>query len=372
MSAVSPKHAIESILAARDIRIDGPRPWDLRILDERFYRRVLAGGSLAFGESYMDGWWTCGQVDELIARILRDDPSKELGVPWSVVAHALFARVFNAQDRSSAFRNGQAHYDIGNDLYEAMLDPRMVYTCAYWKEADDLAAAQEAKLDLVCRKIGLKPGDRILDIGCGWGSFLKFAAERYGASGVGITVAEEQVKLGKEKCAGLPIEIRLQDYRDVRGEFDHVVSLGMFEHVGRKNYRAYMQAAARCLKDGGLFLLHTIGTRTSGTEFDPWMDRYIFPNAHLPSMKEISAAAEGSFVIEDWHNFGPDYDKTLMAWRENFERRWDRLKGYDERFRRMWNYYLLACAGSFRSRMNQLWQVVLSKEGVPGGYVSVR
>jgi len=371
MSA-SAKDAIQSILARRDVRTDGARPWDLRIFDERFYARVLAGGSLAFGESYMDGWWESGQVDETIARIIRDDPSRDLGVPWSVAAQALYARVFNPQDASSAFRNGQAHYDIGNDLYRAMLDPRMVYTCAYWKDAQDLASAQEAKLDLVCRKIGLKPGDRILDIGCGWGSFLKFAAERYGAEGVGITVAEEQVKLGRELCAKLPIEIRLQDYRDVREEFDHVVSLGMFEHVGRKNYRTYMQAAARCLKGGGLFLLHTIGTRNSGTRFDPWMDTYIFPHATLPSMKEIGAAAEGSFVIEDWHNFGPDYDLTLMAWRENFERAWSRLKGYDERFRRMWNYYLMASAGSFRARSNQLWQIVLSKEGVPGGYVSVR
>jgi len=372
MSAASPKSAIETILAARDIRIDGDRPWDLRVLDERFYRRVLAGGSLAFGESYMDGWWESDRVDEVIARILRDDPSRELGVPWSVVAQALSARVLNPQSGRASFRNGQAHYDIGNGLYRAMLDPRMVYTCAYWKDAEDLASAQEAKLDLVCRKLGLKPGERVLDIGCGWGSFLKFAAERYGVEGVGITVAEEQMKLGQELCAKLPIEIRLQDYRDVREEFDHVVSLGMFEHVGRKNYRTYMRAAARCLRGGGLFLLHTIGTRTSGTRFDPWMDRYIFPNATLPSMREISDAAEGSFVIEDWHNFGPDYDRTLMAWHENFERHWMRLKGYDERFRRMWNYYLLACAGSFRSRSNQLWQIVLSKEGVPGGYVSIR
>jgi cyclopropane-fatty-acyl-phospholipid synthase len=368
----SPKEAISSILAARDIRTDGARPWDLRILDERFYGRVLAGGSLAFGESYMDGWWQSDQVDETIARILQDDPSESLGMPWSVVAQALYARAFNPQDSRAAFKNGQAHYDIGNDLYRAMLDPRMVYTCAYWKDATDLASAQEAKLDLVCRKLGLKPGERILDIGCGWGSFLKFAAERYGTLGVGITVAEEQVKLGRENCAKLPIEIRLQDYRDVREEFDHVVSLGMFEHVGRKNYRTYMETVARCLRGGGLFLLHTIGAKASGTRFDPWMDRYVFPNADLPSMREISEAAEGSFVIEDWHNFGPDYDKTLMAWRENFEKRWDRLKGYDERFRRMWNYYLLACAGSFRSRSNQLWQIVLSKEGVPGGYASIR
>jgi len=367
------KRTIRGILAARDIRIGGSRPWDLRVKDERFYRRVLAGGSMAFGESYMDGWWECERIDQLVVRILKDDPQAHLGVPWPVLAQAVASSLFNAQGRQAAFRNGQAHYDLGNDLYRTMLDPRMVYTCAYWKDASDLASAQEAKLDLVCRKIGLKPGQKILDIGCGWGSFLKFAAERYGAAGVGITVAEEQVKLGQELCKGLPIDLRLQDYRDVRGEFDHVVSLGMFEHVGRKNYRAYMQAAARCLKDGGLFLLHTIGTNVSGTRFDPWMDRYVFPNAQLPSVKEISAAAEGSFVMEDLHAFGPDYDRTLMAWQENFRNGWSGLADrYDVRFRRMWDYYLLACAGSFRARQNQLWQFVFSKEGVPGGYASIR
>lgn len=367
------KKTIEALLAERDIRIDGDRPWDIQVRNDGLYRRILVGGSLAFGESYMDGWWECAQIDELITHLLRDNVTEHLGVPPSVAAGVLFSRVFNRQGRDAAFRNGQAHYDLGNDLYKAMLDPRMLYTCAYWKDSADLDSAQEAKLDLVCRKLGLKPGQRILDIGCGWGGFLKFAAERHGVRGVGITVSKEQAALARERCAGLPIEIRLEDYRDVDEKFDHIVSLGMFEHVGRKNYRAYMRAAERCLKDDGLFLLHTIGSSVSDGKFDPWVGKYIFPNAQLPSIKEISGAAEGLFTVEDWHNFGPDYDKTLMAWHQNFERNWPGIAGrYDERFHRMWRYYLLACAGTFRSRMNQLWQVVLSKRGVPGGYESIR
>ena len=245
----------------------------------------------------------------------------------------------------------------------------------------NLDEAQEAKLDLVCRKIGLKKSDRVLDIGCGWGSFLKFASETYGAKGTGVTVSKNQVALAKEVCQGLPIEILLQDYRDVKGSFDHIVSLGMFEHVGVKNYRTYMQKAHDLLKDGGLFLLHTIGVSQPLEFVDPWVEKYIFPNSILPAPVEVSKAMEGLFTIEDWHNFGADYDKTLMAWFENFDAAWPQLSAkYSDpsiplrasKFYRMWKYYLLSFAGSFRARNLQLWQIVLSKRGVPGGYKSVR
>ena len=254
-----------------------------------------------------------------------------------------------------------------------MLDERMVYTCGYWKDVNNLDDAQEKKLDLVCRKIGLKSGQRILDIGCGWGSFAKFAAERYGAQVVGITVSKEQVVLARERCKGLPVEIRLQDYRDLNEKFDHIISLGMFEHVGYKNYREYMTVARRCLVDGGLFLLHTIGGNISSTQTDAWIDKYIFPNSIIPSAKQITSAYEGLFVMEDWHNFGTYYDRTLMAWFENFDNAWPALASkYNERFYRMWKFYLLVCAGTFRSRHNHLWQIVLSPRGVVGGYTSIR
>ncbi len=376
MRDIACKNRIEQLLERTGIGINGSASWDICVKDERFFARVLAQGSLGFGESYMDGWWECARVDELFYRLLRADIRAKILPTFGMVKDAIMARMLNRQNQKRAFHIGEAHYDIGNDLYQAMLDARMTYTCGYWSDASHpitLDAAQEAKLDLVCRKIGLKKGDRVLDIGCGWGSFAKFAAEKYGASVVGITVSKEQKKYAQERCAGLPIEIRLQDYRDVTETFDHVISLGMFEHVGEKNYRAYFRVARRCLKDHGFFLLHTIGGNTSGHTTDPWIDRYIFPHSLIPSAKQISVAAEGLFVMEDWHNFSTDYDKTLMAWSANVERHWDALNGtYDERFHRMWRYYLLSCAGSFRARLNQLWQIVYSKNGVLGGYTSLR
>ena len=271
------------------------------------------------------------------------------------------------------FVPAEVHYDLGNDLFRATFDSRLTGSCGYWKDAADLDTAQEAKHDLVCCKLGLKPGARVLDIGCGWGAFMKFAAERYGAECVGVTVSKEQVARGRELCAGLPVEFRLSDYREVTGEFDHLVSMGMFEHVGYKNYDAYMRVAERCLQDDGLFLLHTIGSNYTTHNIDVWLDKYIFPNGVLPSVAQLGAAMEHRFVMEDWHNFGADYDKTLMAWFEKFDANWKQLEPrYGARFYRLWKYYLLSCAGAFRARRIQLWQLVLSRRGRVGGYVSVR
>lgn len=269
---------------------------------------------------------------------------------------------------------GEKHYDAGNDLYLAMLDKRLTYTCGYWNNVSTLDEAQEAKLDLVCRKIGLKAGQSVLDIGCGWGSFAKYAAEKYGAKVVGITVSKEQIKLGQELCKGLPVELRLQDYRDVDEPFDHVISLGMVEHVGYKNYHDYFKVARRCIKDDGFFLLHTIGGNVSAISSEAWIGRYIFPNSLLPSAAQLAKTAEGLFVMEDWHSFHSSYyDKTLMAWYHNVETHWSELKDqYNERFHRMWTFYLNACAGLFRSRSIQLWQIVYSKNGILGGYTPIR
>ncbi|MFH1405062.1 MAG: cyclopropane fatty acyl phospholipid synthase [Patescibacteria group bacterium] len=366
------KKAAEDILASVNIQINGGRPWDICVKDDRFFSRVIQQGSLGLGESYMDGWWKCERLDEFFTKILTDDVRNKIKKHWPVIVQAILAGLFNQQRPSKAFEIGQKHYDVGNDLYKAMLDKRMVYTCGYWAGAENLDQAQENKLNLVCKKIGLKAGDRVLDIGCGWGSFAKYASENYGVEVVGITVSKEQLELGQENTKGLPVELRLQDYRDITGEFDHVVSLGMFEHVGYKNYRTYMEVVHRVLKDDGMFLLHTIGGLKSGRTTDPWIAKYIFPNSMLPSMKQIASAIEGLFVVEDWHSFGADYDKTLMAWHQNISNAWPKNNRYDERFRRMWSYYLLASAGSFRSRKNQLWQIVMHKHGIKGGYQSIR
>lgn len=367
------KKFVEELFAYADVTVNGSRPWDIQIHNEDFYARIISGGSLALGESYMDGWWDSNDIPELINRIVRANLQGKMSFGPKTLWRFITAKFTTSGSLKRAYEIGERHYDTGNDLFEKMLDKRLVYTCAYWNGTQSLDEAQENKLDLICKKIGLKKGDRVLDIGCGWGSFAKFAAEKYGAQVVGITVSKGQLELARENCKGLPVEIRLQDYRDVNEKFDHIISIGMFEHVGYKHYRTYMEVAERCLKDDGLFLLHTIGANTSESINNPWLDKYIFPGYHLPSVAQISAAAENLFVMEDWHNLSTNYEKTLIAWFENFDRSWDELKGkYSERFYRMWKFYLLVCAGGFRARENQLWQIVFSKKGVKGGYISVR
>ncbi len=353
------------------MEINGNRAWDIQVHNNRFYKRVFAEGSLGAGESYMDQWWDVEALDQFFHKILSARLEDKVN-PYKMIWLVLQSKMLNLQSVRRAFHVGEAHYDVGNDLFNAMLDKRLTYTCGYWREASNLDQAQEDKLDLVCRKIGLQQDQRVLDIGCGWGSFVKFAAEKYGARAVGITVSKEQAEFAKNNCAGLPIEIRLQDYRQLDEKFDHIVSLGMFEHVGAKNYKKYMQIASRCLAEEGIFLLHTIGARKTRYSPDPWIHKYIFPNGLLPSMKDISKAVERYFVLEDFHNFGADYDKTLMAWFHNFDSSWKQLcEKYGERFYRMWKYYLLACAGAFRARNIQLWQLVFTKNGIPGGYTPI-
>ena len=354
------------MLAEAGVEVNGPDPWDLQVHDDRFYSRVLREVELGLGESYMDGWWDCEAIDQLICRLLKARLDERLRGNWKLMLHVLRTRVFNLQSRSRAFEVGEKHYDLGNDLYQAMLDKRMNYTCGYWREADNLDDAQEAKLDLVCRKIGLEPGMRVLELGCGFGSFAKYAAEKYGVEVLGVTVSKEQVDLGTEMSRGLPVELRLQDYREVEGQYDRVISIGVMEHVGVKNYRTYMEVVDRTLKPGGIGFFHTIGDNVSETGTNVWTNKYIFPNGMLPSIAQLAKAMEGLFVMEDWHNFGPYYDPTLMAWHANFEAAWPELKDkYDERFYRMWRYYLLSSAGGFRARSSQLWQVVFTRIGDP-------
>jgi cyclopropane-fatty-acyl-phospholipid synthase len=318
----------------------------------------------------MDGWWDCEALDQFCYQMLWGRIDKQIKVKSpAFIMHVLRAYFLNAQSKKRAYIVGKEHYDTGNDLFSLMLDQRMIYSCGYWKDADNLDQAQINKLDLVCRKLHLKPGMRVLEIGSGWGGFAKYAAENYGVSVHGITVSKEQMEYAQESCKGLDTSFELKDYRDLNGNYDAIVSIGMFEHVGYKNYRDYMEVARRCLDDNGLFLLHTIGRNTPSRSTDPWTNKYIFPNGMIPSPAQISNSAQGLFVIEDWHNFGQDYDPTLMAWNENFQKSYDNLKDrYDERFKRMWEYYLLMCAGTFRSRRNQLWQLILSKKGIKGGY----
>jgi len=373
VASAKTKKIIYSLAERAGIKINGKDPWDVQVHSDQFYDRLLRSGTLGAGESYMAGDWDCDSLDGLFYRLITSDLGQYAQKNWAYIIHLAGARLINRGRKSKAFEVGEKHYDTGNDLFQAMLDKRMIYSCGYWRDAKNLDQAQEDKLDLICRKLHLKKGMKVLDIGGGWGGLAKYMAENYGVSVTAVTISKEQLALAKEECAGLPIEFRLQDYRELDEKFDRVVSVGMFEHVGQKNHRTYMEVVKRCLKDDGLTLLHTIlGNKSSGGT-DPWINKYIFPNGVIPSVKQITSAFDGLFVLEDMQNFGFDYDKTLMAWHKNFESAWPELKKhYSETFYRMWRLYLLSCAGSFRARSIGLGQFVLSPKGVHGGYVSVR
>lgn len=325
----------------------------------------------------MDGWWDVSRLDELSTRVAKNDGLiRSLGKRQLAIA-VMHAVLGNAQSKVRAKKNAAHHYNIGNDLYQAMLGETMAYSCGYWKNAKNLDEAQYAKFELICQKLKLKPGMKVLDIGCGWGGLLFYMAKKYKVTAVGLTPASEQVAFIKEKAKEnkLPVKVLQQDYReDISGTYDRIVSVGMFEHVGPKNYRTFFKCASSLMKDDGIFLLHTIaGDKRTHHSNDPWVNKYIFPGGWLPSVKELAKGIEGVFLMEDWHNFGVYYDKTVRAWHQNFTKAWPELsKNYDERFKRMWDFYLLSFAGTFRNRTCNLWQIVLTKDGLPGGYDSVR
>lgn len=352
------------LVAKAGIEIDGNRPWDMRVNHPDVYDRIMFKRSLGLGESYMDGGWDCAALDEFFYRLLRIHV-QDISIPkFTTLLQLSCAYLRNRQSLSRSREVAEKHYDLDNELFSHMLDATMAYSCGYWRNAASLHQAQLAKLDLICRKMELQSGMKVLDIGCGWGSFTWYAAQHYGVEVDGVTVSVEQQKYAQQRCADLPVNIFLRDYREVSGCYDRIVSIGMFEHVGRKNYREFIQVVDRLLAQNGLALLHTIGESESTQTFDPWINKYIFPNGELPSVAQIATAVERLFLIEDMQNFGPDYDKTLKAWDQNFAEAWPQLQHrYDERFYRMWRYYLNVCAAAFRARNLQLWQFVLSKPG---------
>ena len=341
---------IKDLLANADVELNGERPWDMQVHDPSLYDAVCRQGSLGLGEAYMAGLWDCARLDAFFHRILRarlDEKVKTMDAVWMAVV----AKLRNNQSASRAWEVGKVHYNLGNAFYRDMLGPTMAYSCGYWLHAGSLEEAQNAKLKMICEKLQLKPGMRLLDIGCGWGGLAAYAARNYGVSVDGVTISREQQKLAQQRCEGLDVNILLQDYRDLNTGYDRIVSVGMFEHVGPKNYDTYFSVVDRCLKADGLFLLHTIGSNQTGLSVDPWINKYIFPNGCLPSIRQIASVSESRLIMEDWHNFGSDYDKTLMAWHQRFNQAWSGLSSnYTPRFRRMFNYYLCACAGAFRAR----------------------
>ncbi|MBI3494626.1 cyclopropane fatty acyl phospholipid synthase [Candidatus Saccharibacteria bacterium] len=367
------KRIVINLLRHAGIEINGKKPYDIQVHDERFYRRALRHQGLGIGEAYMDGWWEAKSIDQLITRVLNAELENKVRTSPEIILLGLSTLITNRQTTRRARKNAAHHYNIGNDLYERMLDKRMIYSCGYWKNAKTLDDAQEAKLKLICDKLELKKGMTLLDIGCGWGGFSEYAARNYGVKVTGISPASEQVKLARKRTKSLSVKIEQKDYRDMTGNFDRIVSIGMLEHVGYKNYNKFFDICRKLLKDDGLMLHHTIGSNASVRSGDPWMDRYIFPGGNLPSIAQISKAVENKLIIEDIHNIGPDYDNTLMAWHKNFMKYWGEIEDfYDERFKRMWEYYLLSCAAGFRSRNLQLWQIVMRPRVQTPTYRSVR
>jgi len=346
------------------IQVNGPNPFDIKINNEKFYEAVITKGTLGIGESYMDGWWDCEDIAEFINRNIRSKWIKHQKKTIGLYLFYAKAKIFNFQNIARAFQVGIKHYDINNEMYQVMLGKTMSYTCAYWKTANTLDEAQEAKFELICKKLDLKEGMHVLELGCGWGSFAYYAAKHYGVKVTGMTISKEQVSLGNEICKGLPVTLKLEDYRSAEGEYDRVLSIGIMEHIGYKNYIEYMKISRRCLKKDGIALVHTIGNNRSTSFGDPWLHKYIFPNFQIPSLSQLGLSIERNFVMEDWHNIGPDYDKTLLAWDNNLKDYWSTIiKKYGEKFARMWKYYLMCSAGSFRARKVQLWQLVLTRKG---------
>ena len=356
------------LLARAGITINGKQPWDLQVRDPRAYERLLRHGSVGFGEAFMDGSLDCERVDLLAERVYRTALLERIEVKTALL-HALKVWLNPFGSRSRSFEIGEYHYDTGNDLFQVMLDPYMIYSCGYWQRAQTLDAAQRDKLELICRKLQLQPGMRVLDIGCGWGGLARYAAERYGVTVVGISVSQEQIELGRRLSAGLAVELRYVDYRDLDETFDRVVSVGMFEHVGRRHYPAFFAACDRCLKPSGIMLLHTVGYLKEEA-INPWYDKYVMPGVEFPTVANIIDSAGRNLVLEDFHTWeGGHYDKTLMAWFERFDAGWGELKqNYGEVFYRMWKLYLQGCAGAFRAERMRVWQLVFSKGGIPGGY----
>lgn len=361
------KKLVEAFLDPIGVKINGSQDVDPQIIDDRFYSRVISEGSLGMGESYMDGWWDVKSLDKFMRLLVAAGYDRKV-IPLSTKLLILKSKLFNHQTKNLSKRVAQQHYDLSNFLYSKMLDPWMQYTCAYWRNAKNLNEAQNNKLDQICKKLQLKSGDRLLELGCGFGGLAKFAAENYGCHVTGYNISKEQLRWAREWTKGLSVEFIEQDYRHAeslanKGAFDKAVTVGLFEHVGYKNYRTLMRIMHHCLKKGGLLVTHFIGGNESRVTTDPWLEKYIFPGSVMPSASQVARAFEGLFVMEDWQNFGPDYDLTLMAWYENFHQHWEEIKaqGYDERFYRMWKYYLLLCAGTFRARKNQNWEILFSK-----------
>lgn len=433
------KDIVVKVLARADVVIGGDRPFDIVVHNPKLYHRVIRDGSMGLGEAFMEGWWDTKDfyaLDVFFERVLKSDLEYYLPNNATDWYNVFKAKMFNPQTKKLSKKVGMQHYDIGNAFFEAMLGKYMQYSCAYWEcyepavagsTASDgainghviqqnggstrsgdhsqcsvsvsesgslgraglqkrrilsLDEAQFTKLRMIGDKLNLREGMEVLDVGCGWGGLAHFLSETYKVKVTGITISEEQRKCAAARVKDCPnVTILKQDYRDMNFDkkFDRIVSVGMFEHVGPQNYDTYFKHMRRLLNDKdpeAVFLLHTIGSKITKESADQWYLKYIFPGGCLPSVANIGKNIEKYFVMEDWHNFGSFYGKTLLAWRKNFLRAWnasqEKRKEGSEIFFRMFYYYLSSSAGAFKARDLQLWQVILSPSGVDGYVDAVR
>lgn len=355
----------KNLLQKADIQIEGIRPWDIRIRHPDFFKRIMLQGLLGLGESYMDGWWECDRLDIFIYKFLANKLDDAVPENFSDILMILSEKIFNRKSDDCDSRVLVKKYDIGYDVFTHMLDPYMQYSCGYWRNGATLAEAQEAKLKMICEKLQLAPGMRVLDIGCGWGGTAEYIARHYDVYVEGITNSTEEQKVAQSRCQGLDITIMLEDYQDLSDDkFDRVIALGTLEYIELKNYSDFFKAVARSLKPDGLFLLHSTGSTQLVNHVGPWLNKYIFPNGCLPSGQQLVQSIEPYFVIEDWDNLGTDYDKTLMSWSEKINESWPVLSmNHSPKFKRMLDYYLCSGAGFFRAGRIQLRQILFCMGG---------
>lgn len=332
--------------------------------------RIVRNPELALGETYMEGAWDVGegQLSAFLGLLMRNVPQPQPGSPWHSVENLLHTlHTWNPIRRS--YRNVAHHYDLDEWLFRQFLDQDMQYSCAYFQEPDiSLEEAQRAKCRHILHKLQLRPGQRVLDIGCGWGGLALYLAERAGVQVTGLTLSKEQLRVARlrAKERGLDGKVRflLEDYRQHEGRYDRISSVGMFEHVGQPHYRRYFETVHKLLADDGIALIHTIGRQRRDSATNPWIRRYIFPGGAIPALSEIDEALKPTTLITtDVEVLRLHYAYTLAAWQNRFRKARTRIaERLGERFCRMWEFYLAGCENAFRWRDLVVFQIQLAKQ----------